>query len=52
MKISVLLPTRNRVKMVKKTINSLYDNVSNTDVLEILLGVDGIDVIGVGANHV
>lgn len=43
MKISVLLPTRNRVKMVKKTINSLYDNVSNTDVLEVLLGVDKDD---------
>ena len=40
MKISVLLPTRDRVKMVIKTLNSLYDNVSDKNRLEILLGLD------------
>ncbi len=40
MKISVLLPTRDRVQMVIKTLNSLYDNVSDKNRLEILLGLD------------
>jgi len=40
MKISILLPTRNRVKMVMKTLNSLYDTVSDKNRLEVILGLD------------
>ncbi len=40
MKISVLLPTRNRVEMVIKTLKSLYATVSDKDRLEIILGLD------------
>ena len=43
MKISVLLPTRNRVKMVIKTLNSLYKTVSDKDRLEVILGIDEDD---------
>ena len=40
MKISVLLPTRNRVERVKKSLNSLYDTVSDVNILEVFLGLD------------
>jgi hypothetical protein len=43
MKISVLLPTRNRVDMVIKTLNSLYNTISDKNRLEVILGLDSDD---------
>lgn len=40
MKISILLPTRNRAEMVIKTLTSLYETVSDKNRLEIMLGID------------
>ncbi len=42
-KISVILPTRNRVKKLKVSLDSLYTTVSDPNNLEILLGVDSDD---------
>ena len=39
-KISVLLATRQRKEMLDKSIDSLLLNVSNTDNVEIMLGID------------
>ena len=42
-KISVLLATRQRKEMLDKSIDSLLSNVSNTDNVEIMLGIDNDD---------
>ena len=42
-KISVLLPTRNRVPLVEKTIDSLVSTCSDPSLLEILIAVDAND---------
>ena len=39
-KISVLLATRQRTELLDKSIDSLLSNVSNTDNVEIMLGID------------
>ena len=42
-KISVLLATRQRTKLLDKSIDSLLSNVNNTDNVEIMLGIDNDD---------
>ena len=42
-KISVLLATRSRPKMLEDSIDSLLSNVSDSTNVEILLGVDNDD---------
>lgn len=42
-RISILLPTRNRVDLCRRSINSLLDNASTTDGIEILLAIDSDD---------
>ena len=42
-KISVLLATRGRPEMLDKSIDSLLSNISNTDNIEIMLGIDNDD---------
>ena len=42
-KISVLLATRQRTELLDKSIDSLLSNVSNTDNVEIMLGIDNDD---------
>jgi hypothetical protein len=42
-KISILLPTRGRQQMLKRSIMSLIDNASCADQIEILLGFDSDD---------
>ena len=42
-KISVLLATRQRKEMLDKSIDSLMTNISNTDNVEIMLGIDNDD---------
>jgi len=44
--ISVLLPTRGRTTALTNSIESLVTNCSNTDNIEILLGLDQDDTIG------
>ena len=42
-KISVLLATRGRSKMLEKSIDSLMTNVSDSENVEIMLGIDNDD---------
>ena len=43
MSISILLPTRKRVPLIKKCTESLLDNAKNPDKLQLLYGVDDDD---------
>ena len=42
-KISVLLATRGRSKMLEKSIDSLMTNISDSENVEIMLGIDNDD---------
>lgn len=42
-KISILLPTRHRVEMVKKSLHSLLSNAANTSRIELMIGIDEDD---------
>ena len=44
MTISILLPTRKRVKQLKKSVASLLDNAKNPDKIQPLFGVDDDDI--------
>jgi hypothetical protein len=44
-RISVMIPTRKRIDMLKKSIDSLVDNASSVDGIDILLAVDNDDEI-------
>jgi hypothetical protein len=44
--ISVLLPTRGRTDALRKSVQSLYDNVSDAKSIQIMLGFDRDDVVG------
>ena len=43
MNISILLPTRKRLKLLKKSVDSLINNARNPDKLQFLFGVDEDD---------
>ena len=43
MTISVLLPTRKRVPLIKKCVESLLDNASDPSKIQLLFGVDDDD---------
>ena len=47
MDISILLPTRGRSHMLMRSLNSLYDLARDFDSIEIILGFDNDDNIGV-----
>lgn len=44
--ISVLLPTRGRTTALRRSIQSLYDNVANPKSIHIMLGFDRDDAVG------
>ena len=44
--ISVLLPTRGRTDALRRSVQSLYDNVSNPKSIQIILGFDRDDAVG------
>lgn len=44
--ISVLLPTRGRTDALRKSVQSLYDNASNPKSIQIILGFDRDDAVG------
>lgn len=43
-KVSILMPTRNRYELAKKSIDSMFDNCLSTENFEVLLAVDHDDV--------
>ena len=43
MNISILLPTRKRLNLLKKSVQSLIDNARHPDKLQFLFGVDEDD---------
>ena len=44
--ISVLLPTRGRTDALRKSIQSLYDNATNPAAIQLMLGFDRDDSVG------
>jgi hypothetical protein len=44
-KISILLPTRGRTEMLKRSIQSLIDTAANTSDIEIIFGIDQDDTV-------
>jgi len=45
--ISVLLPTRGRTDALRRSVQSLYDNVSDPKSIKIMLGFDRDDAVGI-----
>ncbi|MBD1169026.1 glycosyltransferase family 2 protein [Pelagibacterales bacterium SAG-MED08] len=50
-KISILIPTRSRIKSLKSTIESIINNTQNLENLEIILGVDNDDIETINFYH-
>ena len=44
LKISLLLPTRKRVKLLQRSIDSILNTVSSIDNIEILIAIDSDDL--------